>query len=83
MHSDLHSADYFLNPQFQFRVEHSENVLIETLEGTISIIERLEPSLDTQVRMVNQLLLFRDKHETFGTLQAQKAWKQMNLGKQR
>ncbi|KAK5835279.1 hypothetical protein PVK06_010966 [Gossypium arboreum] len=34
MHSDLHSAGYFLNPQFQFGVEHSHNVLIETLEGT-------------------------------------------------
>ncbi|XP_040945800.1 uncharacterized protein [Gossypium hirsutum] len=78
MHSDLHSAGYFLNPQFQFGVEHSENVLIETLEGTRSVIERLEPSMDTQVRMVNQLLLFRDKHETFGTPQAQRAWKQMN-----
>nr|KJB80229.1 hypothetical protein B456_013G087500 [Gossypium raimondii] len=54
MHFDLHSAGYFLNPQFQFGVEHSENVLIETLEGTLSVIERLEPSLDTQVRMVNQ-----------------------------
>ncbi|MFQ6650045.1 hypothetical protein Gotur_022160 [Gossypium turneri] len=53
MHSDLHSAGYFLNPQFQFRVEHSENVLIETLEGTRSIIGRLEPSLDTHVRMIN------------------------------
>ncbi|KAK5774996.1 hypothetical protein PVK06_042862 [Gossypium arboreum] len=79
MHFDLHSAGYFLNPQFQFGVEHSQNVLIETLEGIRSVIERLEPSLDTQVRMVNQLLLFRDKHETFGTLQAQRAWKQMNL----
>ncbi|MFQ6645800.1 hypothetical protein Gotur_020311 [Gossypium turneri] len=55
MHSDLHSAGYFLDPQFQFGVEHSENVLIETLEGTGSVIERLEPSLDTQVRMVNQI----------------------------
>ncbi|PPD90240.1 hypothetical protein GOBAR_DD12809 [Gossypium barbadense] len=39
---------YFLNPQFQFGVEHSENVLIETLECTRSVIERLEPSLDTK-----------------------------------
>ncbi|KAK5845139.1 hypothetical protein PVK06_001293 [Gossypium arboreum] len=31
--------------------------------------------------MVNQLLLFRDKHETFGTPQAQRAWKQMNPDK--
>ncbi|MFQ6642927.1 hypothetical protein Gotur_018278, partial [Gossypium turneri] len=28
--------------------------------------------------MVNHLLLFRDKHETFDTPQAQRAWKQMN-----
>ncbi|KAE8678416.1 hypothetical protein F3Y22_tig00111410pilonHSYRG00030 [Hibiscus syriacus] len=46
--------------------------------GTRLVIERLEPSLDTQIRMVNQLLLFRDKHETFGTPQAQRAWRQMN-----
>ncbi|KAH1122170.1 hypothetical protein J1N35_005330, partial [Gossypium stocksii] len=32
MHSDLHLAGYFLNPRFQFGVEHSENVQIETLE---------------------------------------------------
>ncbi|MFQ6662674.1 hypothetical protein Gotur_030453, partial [Gossypium turneri] len=53
MHSNLHLAGYFHNPQFQFGVEHSENVLIEILEGTRAVIERLEPSLDTQVRMVN------------------------------
>ncbi|KAG8472882.1 hypothetical protein CXB51_034866 [Gossypium anomalum] len=73
---------YFLNPQFRFGVEHSENVLIETLKGTRSVIERLEPSLDTQLRMINQLLLFRDKHETFDTPQAQRAWKQMNPEKE-
>ncbi|KAE8690354.1 hypothetical protein F3Y22_tig00110895pilonHSYRG00140 [Hibiscus syriacus] len=36
MHSDLHSTGYFLKPQFQFGVEYSDNVLIETLEGTTS-----------------------------------------------
>ncbi|MFQ6666165.1 hypothetical protein Gotur_032629, partial [Gossypium turneri] len=78
MHSDLHSAGYFLNPQFQFGVEYFKNVLIETLEGTRSVIERLEPFFDTQVKIVNQLLLFRDKHETLDTPQAQRGWKQMN-----
>ncbi|KAK5841926.1 hypothetical protein PVK06_004252 [Gossypium arboreum] len=58
---------------------HSDLHSTKTLEGTRSVIERLEPSVDTQVRMVNQLLLFRDKHETFGTPQAQRACKQMNL----
>ncbi|KAE8656015.1 hypothetical protein F3Y22_tig00117012pilonHSYRG00354 [Hibiscus syriacus] len=82
MHFDLHSAGYFLNPQFQFGVEHSENVLAETLKGTRSMIERLEPSIDNQIIMVNQLLLFRSKHETFGTPQAQRAWNQMNSEKE-
>ncbi|KAG8478429.1 hypothetical protein CXB51_028260 [Gossypium anomalum] len=66
-----------LNEQFNKIVDISP----KTLGGTRSVIERLEPSLDTQVRMVNQLLLFRDKYETFGTLQAQRAWKQMSPGK--
>ncbi|GMI78042.1 hypothetical protein like AT5G33406 [Hibiscus trionum] len=73
MHSDLHSAGYFLNPQFQFGVEHSENVMEETLDGTRSVIERLEPSIYDQIRMINQMLLFQSKHDTFGTLQAQRA----------
>ncbi|KAK8477885.1 hypothetical protein V6N11_031007 [Hibiscus sabdariffa] len=55
MHSDLHSAGYFLNPQLQFGVEHSANVLSETLEGTRSVIERMEPSIDMQIRMVNRV----------------------------
>ncbi|KAK8625889.1 hypothetical protein V6N13_057046 [Hibiscus sabdariffa] len=46
--------------------------------GTRSVIERLEPSMDMQIRMVNQLLTFRGKNETFGTPQAQRAWSQMN-----
>ncbi|KAE8725643.1 hypothetical protein F3Y22_tig00008276pilonHSYRG00006 [Hibiscus syriacus] len=55
----------------------------KTLEGTRSVIERLEPSIDNQIIMVNhvrfiQLLLFQSKHETFGTPQAQRAWNQIN-----
>ncbi|MBA0820771.1 hypothetical protein Gohar_028149, partial [Gossypium harknessii] len=57
---------------------HSNLHLAEILEGTRAVIEILEPSLDTQVRMVNQLLLFRNKYEIFDTPQAQRAWKQMN-----
>ncbi|KAK8715800.1 hypothetical protein V6N13_043126 [Hibiscus sabdariffa] len=41
--------------------------------GTRSMIERLEPSIEMQIRMVNQLLTFRGKHETFGTPQAPRA----------
>ncbi|KAE8712642.1 Detected protein of confused Function [Hibiscus syriacus] len=42
------------------------------------MIEILEPSIDNQIRMVNQLLVFRSKQETFGTPQSQRAWNQMN-----
>ncbi|WJX40233.1 hypothetical protein P8452_27731 [Trifolium repens] len=53
MHSDLHSAGYFLNPQFQY----GNQIYI-------------------QIRANNQLLLFRDKQESFGTPQAQQAWRE-------
>lgn len=74
MHCDLHSAGYFLNPQFEFGVVHGSDVAKETLDGTTKVINKLEPDIDNQIRAINQLLLFRDKRETFGTLQAQKAW---------
>ncbi|XP_057452320.1 uncharacterized protein LOC130744147 [Lotus japonicus] len=78
MHSDLHSAGYFLNPQFQFGVVHGSDVAKETMDGTTKMISRIEPNIDNQIKAINQLLLFRDKQETFGTLQAQRAWCQMN-----
>ncbi|WJX24656.1 hypothetical protein P8452_13740 [Trifolium repens] len=74
MHSDLHSAGYFLNPQFQFGLVHGRDVARETLDGTTKVIRKLEPDINIQVRANNQLLLFRDKRESFGTLQAQQAW---------
>ncbi|XP_022772439.1 putative receptor-like protein kinase At3g47110 [Durio zibethinus] len=61
-----------------YTVEHYENVLKEILDGTKVVIERLEPYIDTQIKMINQLLLFQDKYETFGTHRYKRAWKQMN-----
>ncbi|KAF1874084.1 hypothetical protein Lal_00041528 [Lupinus albus] len=78
MHSDLHSTGYFLNPQFQYGVEHGTDVYKETFDGTNNVIMKLERSIDKQIKALNQLLLFRNKLETFGTPQAQAAWSRMN-----
>ncbi|XP_019431252.1 PREDICTED: uncharacterized protein LOC109338460, partial [Lupinus angustifolius] len=78
MHSDLHSAGYFLNPQFQYGVEHGTDVYKETFDGTSSVIMKLERDMDKQFKTFNQLLLYRNKSETFGTPQAQAAWSKMN-----
>ncbi|KAF1892655.1 hypothetical protein Lal_00031927 [Lupinus albus] len=60
MHSDLHSADYVLNPHFQYRVEHGTNVYKETFDGTSSVIMKIERDMDIQIKALNQLLLFRN-----------------------
>ncbi|WJX82838.1 hypothetical protein P8452_65553 [Trifolium repens] len=70
----LNEECYFLNPQFQFGLVHGRDVARETLDGTTKVIRKLEPDINIQVRANNQLLLFRDKRESFGTLQAQQAW---------
>ncbi|XP_028051855.1 uncharacterized protein LOC114256405 isoform X1 [Camellia sinensis] len=69
---------YFLNPQFQYGVTSSNEMIREVMDGLKKVITRLEPNMDAQVKATNQLLLFRDKQETFGTLLAQRAWKQSN-----
>ncbi|XP_020224185.2 uncharacterized protein LOC109806220 [Cajanus cajan] len=81
MHSDLHSAGYFLNPQFQYGVEHGSDVYRETFEGTKKVIMKLERNMDDQIKALNSLVLFKDMGETFATPQAQRAWSRMNPGK--
>ncbi|XP_028060037.1 uncharacterized protein LOC114263653 [Camellia sinensis] len=78
LHQDLHAAGYFLNPQFQYGVTSSNEMIREVMDGLKKVITRLEPNMDAQVKATNQLLLFRDKQETLGTPLAQRAWKQSN-----
>ncbi|KAK2403767.1 hypothetical protein QL285_053173 [Trifolium repens] len=77
MHSDLHSAGYFLNPQFQYGIEHGDDVYKETFEGTTRVIMKLERSIDDQIKALNQLTLYIEKSDTFGTPLAQKSWSKM------
>ncbi|XP_050890887.1 uncharacterized protein LOC127096346 [Lathyrus oleraceus] len=67
MHSDLHSADmcYFLNPQFQYGIEHGKIVYKETFNGTTNVIMKIERNINDQIKALNQLTLFREKSETF------------------
>ncbi|XP_019416442.1 PREDICTED: uncharacterized protein LOC109327740 [Lupinus angustifolius] len=69
---------YFLNPQFQYGVEHGTDVYKKTFDETSSVIMKLERDMDKQIKAFNQLLLYRNKSETFGTPQAQAAWSKMN-----
>ncbi|XP_020207421.1 uncharacterized protein LOC109792421, partial [Cajanus cajan] len=78
MHSDPHSAGYFLNPQFQYGVEHGSDVYRETFEGTKKVIMKLERNMDDQIKALSLLVFFKDMGETFATPQAQRAWSRMN-----
>jgi hypothetical protein len=55
MHYDFIFLGYFLNPQFQYGVEHGDDVYKETFEGTTRVIMKLERSIDDQIKALNQV----------------------------
>ncbi|XP_057452112.1 uncharacterized protein LOC130743915 [Lotus japonicus] len=69
---------YFLNPQFQYGLQHWRDVYKETFDGTKKVIMRLERNMEDQIQALNQLMIFKDKGETFDTPQAQMGWSKMN-----
>ncbi|KAK9003425.1 hypothetical protein V6N11_060989 [Hibiscus sabdariffa] len=83
LHNDLHSAGYYLNPQFLYGANSSNEVLSETMAGVRNVIQRIEPSMNDQILAMNQLLLYRDKVDSFGTPLAQAAILKTNPGKSR
>ncbi|XP_031386376.1 uncharacterized protein LOC116199913 isoform X2 [Punica granatum] len=68
---------YFLNPQFRYGEFPSDEVEKEVMDGMKNVISRLEIDVDSQIAALNQLLIFRDKAESIGTVQVQHAWKKM------
>ncbi|KAK8488966.1 hypothetical protein V6N11_019500 [Hibiscus sabdariffa] len=74
---------YYLNPQFLYGANSSNEVLSETMAGVINVIQRIEPSMNDQILAMNQLLLYRDKVDSFGTPLAQAAILKTNPGKSR
>ncbi|KAL7191367.1 hypothetical protein ACSBR2_023442 [Camellia fascicularis] len=55
LHQDLHVAGYFLNPQFQYGVTSSNEMIREVMDGLKKVITRLEPNMDAQVKATNQV----------------------------
>ena len=53
----IHSifVGYFLNPQFQYGVEHGADVYKETFEETSKVIVKLKRNIDDQIRTLNQV----------------------------
>ncbi|XP_057980445.1 uncharacterized protein LOC131166149 [Malania oleifera] len=48
------------------------------MDGVKKVITKLVLDIDTQIWAINQLLLYRDRQETFGTALAQRTVKQTN-----
>ena len=46
---------YFLNPHFQFGLEHGEDVAKETFDETTKVILSLEHNIDIQIKAINQV----------------------------
>ena len=55
---------YFLNPQFQYGVTSSNEMIREVMDGLKKVITRLEPDMDAQVKATNQV---RTNYLTFNS----------------
>jgi hypothetical protein len=55
MHYDYIFLGYFLNPKFQYEVEHGDAAYKETFEGTTRVIMKLERNIDDQIKALNQV----------------------------
>ncbi|XP_058771877.1 uncharacterized protein LOC131645218 [Vicia villosa] len=77
-YNDIIDKRYFFNPQFQYGIEHGKAVYKETFNGTKNVIMKLERNMEDQIKALNQLTLFKEKSETFGTPLAQKSWSKMD-----
>ncbi|XP_039053508.1 uncharacterized protein LOC120195606 [Hibiscus syriacus] len=73
LHNDLHSTGYFLNPQFLYGGNSTSDMIYGIMNGVRNVIQRIEPNLNDQSLEMKQLLLYRDKTDSFGTPLAQAA----------
>ncbi|XP_058209973.1 uncharacterized protein LOC131323277 isoform X1 [Rhododendron vialii] len=78
LHTDLHAAGYFLNPIYQYGGNLSNHR--EVMDGVRKVIMRLLPDLNEQVEAINQISVFRNKEDSFGTTVAQVAVQATNPG---
>ncbi|RVW25997.1 hypothetical protein CK203_116828 [Vitis vinifera] len=71
LHRHLHAAAYFLNPMFQYSKHFSNHPEIKV--GLKEVIKRLEPDLDRQAKVINEVKLFVDGQGEFGSALTKKA----------
>ncbi|KAL2934312.1 50S ribosomal protein L19 [Bienertia sinuspersici] len=72
LHTDLHAAGCFLNPQYMYG-SHDIGNDQELLKGVKNAISRLERDIEREVRALQQIHLYKDKMDSFATASAQKA----------
>lgn len=63
LHSDLHSAGFVLDPEFQ---SFDQNANEEVMEGFFNIVEKLHPNKDEQAAIVKQLSMYKNGEGLFG-----------------
>ncbi|XP_073269387.1 uncharacterized protein [Primulina huaijiensis] len=73
LHQHLHAAAYFLNPMLQY--SGTCVYTDEVRRGLKTVIKRLEPDLNTQAAMINEIKLFTEQIGEFGSPLAKMAVK--------
>ncbi|KAL2921061.1 Collagen type IV alpha-3-binding protein [Bienertia sinuspersici] len=77
LHTDLHAAGCFLNPQYMYG-SHDIGNDQELLKGVKNAISRLERDIEREVRALQQIHLYKDKMDSFASASAQKVITLMN-----
>lgn len=72
LHSPLHSVGYILDPEFW---DHDQGSIENVMQDWFDVVEKLEPDVDNQAKIIDQLEDYRSKLGTFGREAAQVAAK--------
>jgi hypothetical protein len=65
LHSDLHSAGYVLDPEYQ-SPDNGQHTNVEVMNGFHNIVEKLLLDVEEQVKAIEQLARYRNGEGTWG-----------------
>lgn len=65
LHSELHSAGYVLDPEFQ-SPENGQHTNLEVMNGFHNVLEKLLPEVEDQVKAIEQLAKYKNGEGTWG-----------------
>ena len=75
---DIHVTAYWLNPTFQY----DSSTLNKRIETQFAVIDVIESKVSAgRLKLVEELRLFQEREQTFGTQLAQESAKTSQLGK--